>query len=217
MRQIVIFGTGSLAQVCCYYLRKSESHCVSGFIVDPEYKDSNSLMDLPVASTEDANRLFPADTFDMLVAIGYSNMRARDAVISRMASNGYRFTNLVPENNFEGRITGSNNIIMPGSIIEPFVSVGNNNVIWSGSHICHDTTLGDNNFLAAGSVIGGCVTVASGSFFGFGSVVIEKLIISDETLVAAGAVVIRNTEPYSRYTGIPAEKTGEHADKGIIL
>lgn len=217
MRQVVIFGTGSLAQVCCYYLQKRAPHCVGGFIVDPEYRNSDLLMDLPVASTENANNIFSTESFDMLVAIGYSNMRKRDYLISRMASSGYSFTNLVPDNNFEGNITGSNNIILPGSIIEPFTSIGSSNVIWSGAHICHDTVIGDNNFFATGSIVGGYANVSTGCFFGFGSVVIEKLTIADETLVAAGAVVINDTEACSKYIGVPAKKHGEHTDTGIIL
>ena len=217
MRKTVIFGAGSLAQICCYHLQSTSPDCVSGFLVDPEFRDNDTLMGLPVVSTGDMKEAFPAESFDMLVAVGYSNMRKRNSVANRMSSEGYRFTDLIPDNNYGGSISGSNNIIMPGSIIEPFASIGSNNIIWSGAHICHDTIIGDNNFFATGSIVGGYAKVSSGCFLGFGSVVIEKLTIADETLVAAGAVVTKNTEACSKYVGVPAKKSGEHADTGIIL
>lgn len=174
-------------------------------------------MDLPVVSTAEAIAVFPPETSDMLIAVGYSDMRNRELVINRIASEGYTFTNLIPKDRCDGIINGNNNIIMPGSIIEPFVTIGSNNIIWSGAHICHDASVEDNNFFAAGSILGGYVNVSKGSFFGFNSVVIENLTIAEESFIAAGAVIINDTEPYSKYMGVPAKKTGEHADTGIVM
>jgi len=217
MRQIIIFGVGSLAQVCCHYLTNMTPNIVAGFVVDSKYKESDALMGRPVITTDEMLDVFPPDSFDLLVAIGYSNMRNRLSTIERLSTKNYNFTNLISDENCDGVINGINNIILPGSIIEPFTCIGNHNIIWSGAHICHNVTIDDNNFFASGSIIGGYTNVSNGCFFGFGSIVKENINISTETLVAAGAVIIKDTEVSSKYIGVPGKKIGDLSDTGVII
>ena len=217
MNKIVIFGAGSLAEMVCYYLQQKTPNCVGGFIVDSEHIRQDTLMNLPVVTTENMDIIFPNTSFDMIVAIGYSNMRIRALIIDRMRNIGYTFRNLIPESGCDGTINGSNNIIMPGSVVEPFATIENDNIIWSGAHICHNATIQNNNFFATGSVIGGYTKINNGCFFGFGSIVIENIEVSEETLVAAGAVVTKDTQAHSKYMGLPAKISGNHKDTGIIL
>jgi len=217
MNKIVIFGAGSLAEMVCFYLERKTPNCVAGFIVDPEHLLQDSLMNLPVVSSENMGSIFPSASFDMIVAIGYSNMRARALVINRMRDTGYTFKNLIPESGCDGSINGTNNIIMPGSVVEPFATIGNDNIIWSGAHICHNANIQNNNFFATGSIIGGYTKIDNGCFFGFGSIVIENIKVSEETLVAAGGVVTEDTQAHSQYMGLPAKISDNHKGTGIIF
>ena len=79
----------------CYYLQQIAPGSVSGFVIDSDYKSISTLMDLPVVSTAEAIAVFPPETSDMLIAVGYSDMRNRELVINRIASEGYTFTNLI--------------------------------------------------------------------------------------------------------------------------
>ena len=217
MNKIVIFGAGSLAEMVCFYLQQKTPNSVGGFVVDPEYILKDSLMNLPVVSSENMGSIFPSTSFDMIVAIGYSNMRTRSLIINKIHNLGYTFRNLIPETGCDGLINGSNNIIMPGSVVEPFATIESDNIIWSGAHICHNASIQNNNFFATGTVIGGYTTISNGCFFGFGSIVIENIEISKETLVAAGGVVTEDTQAHSQYMGLPAKISGNHKDTGIIL
>jgi len=217
MRKIIIFGTGSLAQISCFHLSKMNPGIVAGFVVDSKYKSSDSLMDLPVTTTEKMLDIFPPESFELLIAIGYSNMRNRLTTIERLSLKNYNLTNLTSEDGCDGNINGVNNIIMPGCIIEPFANIGSHNIIWSGAHICHDVTISNNNFFAAGSIIGGYSNVSDGNFFGFGAIVKENTNILPETLVAAGTVIIKDTEASSKYIGVPGRKTDDLSNSGVII
>jgi len=217
MRKIIIFGIGSLAQICCYHLSKRNPGIVAGFVVDSKYFSSDNLMGLPVTTTEKMLDIFSPESFELLVAIGYSNMRNRLTTIEHLSTKNYNFTNLIPEDGCDGTINGVNNIIMPGSIIEPFTNIGSHNIIWSGAHICHNVTISNNNFFAAGSILGGYTNVSDGNFFGFGAIIKENINILPETLIAAGAVIIKDTEACSTYMGVPGKKTNDLSSTGVII
>ncbi|WP_236072402.1 NeuD/PglB/VioB family sugar acetyltransferase [Paraburkholderia domus] len=208
MSRLVIFGATELAKLVRHYAEQELGFDVQGFAVDEQYKNADEFDSLPVFGWQTAVKHFPVDEVAMFVAVGYSNMRGREAAYTAVKQFGYSLVNLVCKSSYvaSGVVMGDNNIVMPGVVIEPGVTLGSNNVVWSNATICHDGVVGDHNFIAANTTLGGGVYLGNRNFLGFSSVVLQERRIGNETLIGAQALVNRNTQDLSVYQGSPARR-----------
>jgi sugar O-acyltransferase (sialic acid O-acetyltransferase NeuD family) len=208
MAGLIIFGATGLARLARYYAEQDLGIEVRGFAVDSQYKTADEFDSLPVYTWQDAIERFPAGEFSVFVAVGYSNMRAREAAYRAVKQADYTMPNIICRSSYVASdvALGDNTILMPGVVVEPGVTMGSNNVVWSNATICHDSTIGDHNFIAANVTLGGHVTLGHRNFLGFSSVVLQKRCIGDETLIGAQTLVNRNTHDLSLYCGNPARR-----------
>lgn len=218
-RPIVIYGAGPFAAQMGAHFAREGGPGVAGFTVDPEFFRETTLDELPIVPTDLLAARFPADEFDLFLAIGYKRMREREGLFLKAKGMGYRLINFISRSALvsEPGHLGENNVILPGAILEPGVHLGDNNILWSGAIVCHDTRMGDHNFLAAGVIIGGECILGNKCFFGFGATVLDRTRIADETLAGARALILKDTEPCGRYLGVPAARTASHASAGIEI
>ncbi len=220
MKGILIFGATSLARQAHYYAANDLGLNVLGFVVDDAFKTADSLLSLPILTWTEACKKYTPDDALFFVAIGYKNMRLREAGYNKIKAAGYNLSNIISNANFVATdvALGDNNIIMPGVVIEPGAAIGSNNVIWSNVTICHNSNIGNHNFIAANVTIGGEVTIGNQNFLGFSTTVLHQTIIGDETLIGAQSLVTRSTESLSEYRGTPAKKLRSiAADSGICI
>lgn len=208
---LIIFGTGSLARLAHYYAVWEMGLQVTAFAVDADRKHAYTCCDAPVLSWEECIEQYPPGTVSIYVAVGYREMRQREAMFDRMQSAEYALQNIIPRSAFVAETVrmGQNNFIMPGAVVEPEVSLGANNVIWSNATVCHDTVIGNHNFIAANVTIGGEVTIGNRCFLGFSSTVIHQRCVGDDVLLAAQSLLLEDAESLSRYQGAPAKKLGD--------
>jgi len=89
---------------------------------------------------------------------------------------------------------GKNTFIMPGCVIDPFVSFADGIIAWNGSIISHHTSIGNYSFIAPGASICGKVEIADHCFIGSNSTIRDNLYIAPRTLIGAGAVITHDTE-----------------------
>ncbi len=217
MQNLIIYGAGDLARLAYFYAKFELDINVIGFVVDDVFYTENQYLNLPVFAWSQCP---PADQADMFIAIGYKKMRARAIAYSKAKLAGYQLVNLIsPESYVANNVQmGNNNIIMSGTVIEPFVKIGDNNVIWSNATVCHDGKVGSHNFLAANTTIGGKVKIGNQCFFGFNSTVTQGLTVEDEVLLAAGSVALTSLNALSMYAGSPAvNKRAIPSDIGISI
>lgn len=78
-QQIVIFGTGELAEVADFYFTYDSNYEVVGFTVDEAYLENTVFRGRPVVPFERISDAFPADKFGLFVAVGYSKLNAARA------------------------------------------------------------------------------------------------------------------------------------------
>ena len=114
-------------------------------------------------------------------------------------------------------IIGENNIVFAGVYLDYFGKMGNCNIIRPNTYIGHDFNIMNGIYIAPGCNIAGHSTIEDLSFIGISSTILEKLTIRKETLIGAKALVTKDTEPYSKYIGIPAKKINTHEDTGVLL
>ena len=207
-KSLVIFGTGTLARLAHYYATVEMGENVTAFVVDRDYRQSSEFLGLPVLEWGQLPKIHSPLTTSIYVAIGYKNIKHREAAYMRVVSLNYELKNIISRASFlaQNICLGTNNFFMPGVVCEPGVKIGSNNVIWSNTTLCHDVEIGDHNFLASNVTIGGETSIGDRNFFGFSSVVLQQKRIGDDCLIAANSLIRENAESNWQYCGIPARK-----------
>ena len=220
MKGLLIFGATSLARLAHYYAINDLGFNVLGFVVDEAYKSQDTFLSLPVLTWEQVCENYPPEEVIFFVAIGYKNMRLRVESYTRIKAKGYECVNIISNACYVAKdlISGDNNIIMPGVVLEPGFVMGSNNVIWSNVTICHDCIMGSHNFIASNVTIGGEVNIGDQNFFGFSTTILQQIIIGDETLIGAQTLITKNTNSLCEYRGSPAKKFASiDVDKGVMV
>ena len=60
MQKVVLFGSGQMASMICFYLTHDSPFEVAAFTVDGEYIRDETLLGLPVVPFEDIKRAVPS-------------------------------------------------------------------------------------------------------------------------------------------------------------
>ncbi|MEG3755795.1 acetyltransferase [Psychromonas arctica] len=217
--KLVIFGNTKYARMIAYYFSSDSSYELIAFTVHKDFINEHNIDGLPVVDFESLSSLYPPDEYCLFIALGYGNMRFRRSIFNLTKSYGYKHANYISSKSSVDKtlIFGENNLILHGAVIEPFVTIGDNVCINSGTVICHHSIISNHCFIAAGCVVGGNVNIRENSFLGFNSTILQKSVLATETLISANSMVTKNTEPSTRYQGIPAKPYSQHLDNGIKI
>jgi len=202
MANLVIFGTGEIAEVAHFFFTHDSGHQVKAFTVDGKYLDNSSFLGLPVIAFEEIQKHFPPTSFDMFIAISYSKINEnRKKKYLEAKALGYKLVSYVCSKAFYWGTNqiGDNTMILEGVVIQPFVSIGNNVFIWSADHIGHHTKIKDHSFLASHVVIGGGAEIGEQCFLGINSTVRDHIKIGDRSVIGAGAIIMADTDPDGLY------------------
>jgi sugar O-acyltransferase (sialic acid O-acetyltransferase NeuD family) len=206
---LVIFGTGSFAELAHFYFTRDSEHRVVAFTADGDHVKEPTMAGLPVVPFESIDRTFPADQCGMFVAVGYRNVNGvRERVYDEAKRRGYSLTTYVSSRCTFWRDTpiGDNCFIFEDNTIQPFVTIGNDVIMWSGNHVGHHSTIGDHTFLASHVVISGHVKVGRRCFFGVNATVRDAITIGDRSVIGAGALVMKSTRADEVYIAARTER-----------
>ena len=201
-QDVVIFGTGDLAEVACAYLNDDSPYRVVAFTVHSEHLTDRSLLGRDVVPFEELERHFPPAQCAMFAAIGYRRLnRAREAVYLECKARGYRMIRYV---NSRATVSaaaeiGDNCFILEENVVQPFVTIGNNVILWSGNHVGHHARIDDHCFIASHVVLSGRVRVGRYSFVGVNAAVAEGVTVAERNIIGAGALITRDTSENEVY------------------
>jgi sugar O-acyltransferase (sialic acid O-acetyltransferase NeuD family) len=196
-RPVVIFGTGSFAQVAAVYLGKDSPREVVAYTVDGEYLESDALTGLPVIAFEDLLHSHPPDRVDLLVATGFRGVNTvRHEIYKRCKQAGYRFVSYVSSRAMimSDHDVGENTFVFEANVIQPFVEIGDDVVLWSGNHVGHHSRISSHCFIASHAVISGHVTIGEGCFVGVNATFRDGIAIGPRCVIGAGALVLADQE-----------------------
>jgi sugar O-acyltransferase (sialic acid O-acetyltransferase NeuD family) len=217
MSKIVIFGTGSFAQLVHFYLTHDSGHEVVAFTVHESHMKQKELLGLPVVPFESLEREYPVDSFNMYVAVGYKKLnRVRASIYGDAKRRGYELVSYVSSRctHWGDTKIGDNCFIFEDNTIQPFVTIGNDVVMWSGNHIGHHSTIGDHSFISSHVVISGHVKVGPYCFLGVNATVRDSISIGEACVVGAGALIMKSTKEREVY---PARGTRPHVRRSDEL
>ncbi|SHM81457.1 acetyltransferase [Bradyrhizobium lablabi] len=199
-QQIVIFGTGEIAELADFYFSRDSRYQVAGFTVDAAFLKQSEFRGRPVVAFEDVAGNFAPEKYGMFVAVSYAKINAvRADKVAAVRSKGYRLATYLssratvfPE--FEAK---ENCFILEDNTIQPFAKIGANVTLWSGNHIGHHSTIEDDVFLASHVVVSGGVRIGQGSFVGVNVTIRDHVTIGKKCVLGAGALVLEDQPDFS--------------------
>ena len=208
-KPLVIFGIGDIAQLAHFYFSSDSEYEVVAFTVDASYITTSDFCGLPVVAFEQIVQVYPPDTYNIFVALGYSKLnQVRKDKYLAAKSFGYQIASFISPHATimnEGHV-GDNCFILEGNTIQPFVTIGNNVTLWSGSCICHHSTIKDHCFIASHVAVSGCVEVGEQCFIGANATLRDHIKIGERCVIGAGALLLADAEPGGVYIGAVTER-----------
>lgn len=208
-KQLVIFGSGEIAQLAHFYFSTDSEYEVAAFTVDESFIQENTLFGLPVVAFEEVASKYPPEKYDFFAALSYSKLNAvrKEKYLAAKAL-GYKLASFVSSRATvlnEGRI-GENCFIFEDNTIQPFVTIGNNVTLWSGNHIGHHSVVRDHTFIASHVVVSGGVDIGEQCFIGVNATLRDHIKVGDRCVIGAGALLLESAESEGVYIGTKTER-----------
>lgn len=208
-KQIVIFGSGDIAQLAHYYFSTDSEYEVVAFTVDAGYIKEPNFCGLPVVAFEDVVEKYPPEDYNFFVALSYSKLNAiRKEKFLAAKEKGYKLVSFISSYStaFNDGQIGENCFIFEDNTIQPFVRIGNNVTLWSGNHIGHHSVIKDHTFIASHVVVSGGVEIGEQCFVGVNATLRDHIKVGDRCVIGAGALLLGDAEPEGVYIGSATER-----------
>jgi sugar O-acyltransferase (sialic acid O-acetyltransferase NeuD family) len=201
-KQLVIFGSGDIAELAHYYFSTDSDYEVVAFTVDADYLVSTEFCGLPVVPFGEVRTFFSPDNHEIFIALSYAklNQLRKEKYLVAKALN-YRLASYVSSRAtvLNDGVIGDNCFILEDNTIQPFVTIGSNVTLWSGNHIGHHSTIHDHCFIASHVVISGGVEVGESCFIGVNATLRDHIKIGEKCVIGAGALLSADAEPEGVY------------------
>lgn len=196
-KPLIIFGTGKIAEVVAYYAMQECGLTVACFTVDSGHKQADTFLGKPVIAFEELPIRYPAEQYNMFVAVGYHNLnKLRAEKCSSAKALGYHLISVVSPNSALAKniVYGENCFIMPPCIIHPCVQLGNNVFVWSGAMIGHHSVIADHCWFTSNCNIGGNVLMGQNCFVALNATVGHSVRIGNLCFLGANTLVTKDLE-----------------------
>lgn len=194
-KPLVIFGTAEIAELAKFYFTRDSKHKVAAFTVDDAYVKEDHFNGLPVVPFSEVVSRFPAQVFDMHVALSYTRLnRLRQERYEQAKIAGYKLVSYVCSKSatWSDLTIGDNCFVLENQTIQPTVRIGNNVMIWSGNHIGHGTVINDHAYISSHVVIAGHCKIGERAFFGVNAALRDFCSVGNDCFVSMGALVTRD-------------------------
>ncbi len=209
-KELVIFGTGDIAQLASYYFRTDTDMKVVAFTVDREFMEDTQFCDLPVVAFDEVASIYPPEKYSFFTALSYSKINSlRKNKYLEAKELGYDIASYVSSKATvlnEWNI-GENCFILEDNTIQPFSVIGNNVTLWSGNHIGHHSTIGDHTFVASHVVVSGSVNIGEQCFIGVNATLRDNITVGERCVIGAGSLLLGDAEPEGVYLGAATERS----------
>ncbi len=193
MEKIILFGTGQMAQVVEYYIKKDNAFEICAYCMDRDYIKEDTFHGKPVVAFEDIEKQFSPEIYKMALPISFKHLnKYREQKYLAAKAKGYQCVSYISKDAFcETTDIGENVFILGNCSICPFVHIGNNVFMWPTTAIGHHVVIEDNCFLASPK-LSGCVTVRRNCFLGTNATVADTLEIGEYCIVGGGVTVTKS-------------------------
>lgn len=208
--QLIIFGTGDIAQLAHYYFNIDSDYEVVAFTVDGAFLTAPSYCGLPVVAFEEITTKFPPGSHEIFIALSYSKLNEirKEKYLAAKAL-GYKIGSYISSHATvlnQGDI-GENCFILEDNTIQPFVKIGDNVTLWSGNHIGHHSKIMNHCFIASQVVVSGGVEIGEQCFIGVNATLRDHIKVGEKCVIGAGALLLQDADPQGVYMSTPTERS----------
>ena len=192
---LLIFGTGTLAEIASYYFNADSAYKLIGFVDMPEFAaKQSSLINLPVFSWQKALVEFGKNDVNFFVAIGYQKTNSvRQERYEQIKANGYNCASYISSRaSVMTKNIGENCFILENNVLQPFTKIGNNVTMWSGNHLGHHSVVEDHSFITSHVVISGKCKIGRNSFLGVNCCLHDGVEVGEKSIIGAGSIVTKS-------------------------
>lgn len=194
-KPVVIFGTGEIAELACYYITNDSHFEIVAFTADKNFIQNETFLGKPLVAFEEVDKMYPPAQFDMHVALSYSKLNlVREQKYHEAKAKGYSLISYVCSRSvyWNDLSIGDNCFILENQTIQPTVKIGNNVMIWSGNHLGHGCEIKDHTYLSSHICISGHTVIGERCFIGVNSTFKDFITVGNRVFVAMGALVTRD-------------------------
>ena len=194
--EIVIFGTGEIAELAHYYLTNDSNYTIVAFTSDKEFIKSDRFLNKPLIPFDIIQNEYPPSKYKMHVALSYNKLNLiREKKYKEAKKKGYSLISYISSKSvyWNDLSIGENCFILENQTIQPKVKIGNNVMIWSGNHLGHGCEIKSHTYLSSHICISGHTIIGERCFIGVNSTFKDFIKIGDRVFVAMGALVTKDT------------------------
>ena len=213
MANVIVFGTGQIAELVSYFLDNDSEHEIVGYTVNEAYISEPTFLGKPVVAWENLESKFPPSDYYLFCPLSYRNLnQERRDKYQEGKNKGYRFITYIHSSSLVStKKVGENCLILERCTLQPYSSIGDNVVLWTSTHIGHHSKVGDHCFIAGTGGIAGNTTIGEGTFIGGYSGVGDNVIVGKYCLIGINSIVVRDLEDETVY----ATKRHQRVKPGI--
>ncbi len=194
-RDVVLFGTGQVAEVMTVYLNRFSDLKIVAYTVDAGFMPPEGrFAGRPVVAWEELEAHYPPDAVRLMGPLTYQRLNAvrRDRYLEGKAR-GYAFASFIhPGSHILTDRIGDHVIILEQNIVQPFAEIGDNVILWSMNHIGHHVKIGSHTFVASFVGISGSTTIGAECYLGGQAGITHGLTIGDRCALLNAAGVKEN-------------------------
>ena len=201
-KKLIIVGDSAFAQIAREYFESDSEYSVAAFSVERDFLTNSEIAGLPVVPFEVIDQIFSPSTYEVYVAIVYTQLnRLRTRLAKSAKTKGYRLASYVSKHAFvwPNAVLGEHHFIFENNTIQPFVNIGENVVLWSGNHIGHHSTVGDNCFISSHVVISGFCNIGQYSFIGVNATLANNVVLGRDNWIGPNVSIMKDTKEDSIY------------------
>lgn len=216
--QIIIFGTGKIAESVSYFFNRDSNYEIAAYIVDDAYIQTDNFLNKPICAISEVTIKYAPNTYKVFVAVGYQGINSlRTYKYDFFKLNGYSFVSYRSPFVHGNYTVGENSIVMDGAIIQPCASINNNVFVWNGAMIGHHAIIEDNVWLTGGCMVGGSACIGESTFLGMGTVVGHEVTVGKQSMIGAMALVTKNVPDKTVIIQSPSEIHRLNSDQFIRM
>lgn len=199
--KLIIFGTGSNAEMAWDYFRCESEYDIVAFTQD-QNKPVTNFKGHMVYSFEGIENIFSPNEYNMFVAIGDCHLRAE--IYRKCEEKGYNLVSFVSAHAYIGGNVsiGKNCFIQEFNNLQYGVEIGDNTWLWAKNHIGHHTKIGKHCFLASGITISGYCRIGDYTFVGSGATTRDNIKIGENCLVGLGVRVCQDIPDNKKFVAL---------------
>ncbi len=204
-RRVAPWGAGGHGRVVAAIVERSLSRReIHGFFDDREDLLGAVVSGHVVLGDIDQSLESDPGDYDLIVAIGTNEVRAR--VASRSRAIGRSFATAIHPSAQIGTDVeiGPGTVVMAHAVVNTGARIGAHVIINTSASVDHDCVIGDYAHISPGAHLGGDVRVGRGAHVSIGVCAIPGVSIGAWSVIGAGATVIRDVPGSVIAVGTPA-------------